>query len=117
MTELEQVKAARDALAVQCQEMREALSKFADANLTNSNCMSFEVANKRIRVLAKRALAAPDNSSQILARHDAAIWREAADFIEDTFDVMGDEILMADALRTKADERLRNLRDELEKAQ
>lgn len=91
---IERLRAENAALAAQNQQMWEVLDNHqGNYTLSRAEC-------KKINDI----LELPDLSTIPLARARAEAMRAVADFIEDTYDFIGNEIMVAEAIRAKADE-------------
>ena len=86
------------ALAEQNEKMRKVLLRLAC--LGNGDQYGNSIGN----CIAQEALSLPDLASPVLNRIRAEGMRMAAQFIEDKYDFLGEEITVADEIRARADE-------------
>ena len=86
------------ALAEQNEKLRKVLLRLAC--LGNGDQYGNSIGN----CIAQEALSLPDLASPVLNRIRAEAMRMAAQFIEDKYDFLGEEITVADEIRAKADE-------------
>jgi len=100
LRKIEKLRAERDALAAQNEQLRDALELTYNLDMQGAAYYDFEEARHK-------ALSLPNLSAVPLARVKAEAFREAAEICEDTY--WGEHKIFSDALRAKADDILKEV--------